>query len=1064
MISEKNKERVLDICNIEDVIGRFVELRKDGARFKGHCPFHQEKTPSFIVTPSRNMFYCFGCHEGGDAISFIKKYHNLTYVEAVRWLASEYNIQLEEQPESESAEERVLAMKRESMLNANRSAMEFFTEQINADNDNARFALEYAGKRWGKSYVQQEGIGFAPGKSSLTKYLTERGYSIETLTAIGLVREKDGRYYDGFYNRIVIPIKDRTGNVIGFTARVLDDSKPKYINSCESDVYKKNNSIFGINNAVRQGSREELFYLVEGAPDVMRLQALGVTNTVASLGSAWTENQFRILKRYNPRLCFIPDIDPPKNEPYGSGISSVIKNGLAAIENGFAVTVKEIPANDPDKKYDPDSYFRSRAMLDELEEMDFIIWYASKLSIGKASTAERAQVVKELTGLLAKIDDKIRVQMYVKELSRNLNIPQSILKNVINEQVAYNVSGKIQKPGTKMLDREFYQRYGFEVRGHQYWAMSKDGDDREWSNFVMEPLFHIQDQMNPKRLYKLINIRGFEKIMEFRMDELISLTSFRCKTEGAGNFIWKAGAAELNRLKEFLYENTETAVEITQLGWQKKGFFAFGNGVFFNGQWFPVDEYGIVRLGDIGNYYLPGTSQIFSDQRDLFQFERRFVHTPFSTISLRTYTDKMIEVFGNNAKVGFCFLLATLFKDVVTSVTKNFPLLNLFGPKGSGKSELGHSLMSFFIIKNEPPNISTSTEAALGDVIAQCSNALVHLDEYKNSIELQRREILKGLYDGVGRTRMNMDRDKKRQTTAVDCGIILSGQEMPTIDIAIFSRLIFCTFNKSEFSPDAKARFDELKRMRDMGCSHLVLELLRHRKHFESDFSKYYKIALTDIIDGMSGEPVEDRILRNWVIPLAAFRTLSTLIDVSFDYTDMLKICLDGISRQNSECKSTNELASFWQVVDFLHQNGDIFIDADYRIKYETEFKGKGMREKIVWSKARPVLYLCTKRIMMLYKKNGKAVGDTTLPIESLRFYLENSKEYIGIKNAVRFQNFVNTRESIVSTPVSGGMPHVQQTSRVDWALAFDYTALKEAYNINLEVDMTTFNTNEIDG
>lgn len=1052
MISDNTKEKILDACSIEDVIGKFVELRKDGPRLKGCCPFHSERTPSFVVTPSRNMFYCFGCHEGGDAITFLRRHLNLTYSEAIKWLGKEYHIEIEEEQEKD-AEQVKAAMERESMLAANRCALEFFATRIMADDDRARFALDYARNRWGKRYVEVERIGFAPGNKELTEHLTKKGFSTDILIRLGLIREKDGRLYDGFYNRVTIPIRDRTGNVIAFTARVLDDSKPKYINSCESPVYVKNCSIFGIHNAVRQASREELFYLVEGAPDVMRLQTLDVYNTVAPLGSAWTENQFRILRRYNPRLCFIPDIDPPKDEPYGSGIAAVMKNGLAAIEAGFAVTVKEIPVDDKEKKTDPDSYFRSRAMLDDIQEEDFIIWYASKLTIGKATTSERAEVARKLSGLLAKIDDKLRMEMYVKQLSRILNIAPGLLKNVINEKVAENMIGKSRQPGTKMLDREFYQRYGFEVRGNQYWSMSKDGDDREWSNFIMEPLFHIQDQINPKRLYKLTNIRGYQKIMEFRIDELVSIQSFRCKTEGAGNFIWKVGAQELNRLKEFLYENTETATEITQLGWQKKGFFAFGNGVQLDGQWYPVDSFGIVRLGELGNYYLPGSSMIFQDQRDLFQFERRFIHTDFSSVTLRQYSDKLTEVFGDNAKVGLCFLFATLFKDEVTAVTKNFPLLNLFGPKGSGKSELGHSLMSFFIIKNEPPNISTSTEAALGDVIAQCSNALVHLDEYKNSIELQRREILKGLYDGVGRTRMNMDRDKKRQTTAVDCGIILSGQEMPTIDIAIFSRLLFCTFNRSEFSAEAKQRFDELKRMRDAGCSHLTLQLLRHRKLFESEFPGYYKMALTDILDGLGEQQVEDRILRNWVIPLSAFRTLRKVVDVGFGYQEMLEICLNGIRKQDAECKSTNEISAFWQAVDFLHQDGEIFFGSDYRIKYETSFSCRGMAGKIVWPQARPVLYLSTKRVMMLYKKNAKAVGDTTLPAESLRFYLENSKEYLGFKNSVRFQNFSNTRESTVPVPAGPGVTAVRQTSRVDWALAFDYLALKEAYDINLEID-----------
>lgn len=389
----------------------------------------------------------------------------------------------------------------------------------------------------------------------------------------------------------------------------------------------------------------------------------------------------------------------------------------------------------------------------------------------------------------------------------------------------------------------------------------------------------------------------------------------------------------------------------------------------------------------------------------------------------------------------------------MTGVTKNFPILNLFGPKGSGKSELGHSLMAFFIQSNDPPNLSSATDAALADAVAQCANALVHLDEYKNTIELIRREFLKGLYDGVGRTRMNMDRDKKRETTAVDCGIILSGQEMPTVDIAIFSRLLFLTFNKSEFSVEAKRKFDELKAIRDLGCSHLVLEILKHRKRVEADFSSNYKAAMADILASIEGESVEDRIFRNWIIPLAIFRTLAGVIDVGFDYKEMLQICVNGILRQNKECRSTNEIAAFWNVVDFLHQNGDIFIEADYRIKYETRFKGKGMKDNIVFPRAKPVLYLLVKRVFPLYKKNGKSMGDTTLPTESLRFYLENSKEYLGTKNAVKFRNLSNPVDSSTTTKNQFGQVQVLKTSHTDWALCFDYEMIAENYGINLEVE-----------
>ena len=282
-----------------------------------------------------------------------------------------------------------------------------------------------------------------------------------------------------------------------------------------------------------------------------------------------------------------------------------------------------------------------------------------------------------------------------------------------------------------------------------------------------------------------------EEFLELKQEDLIALAKFKQKIEGLGNFIWKGTEKELTKLKSYLYEKTETATEITQMGWQRAGFYAFGNGVFYDCHFIPADEFGIVRLKDKGNFYLPSSSSIYKNDPKLFTFEKQFVHLNLSSVTLTQFTEQLFKVYGDNGRVGFCFYLATLFRDVVTSTSANhwFPILNLFGPKGSGKSELGHTLLSLFTISYTAPNIQNSTPSALNDTVAQSANALAHIDEYKNDIDPKMIEFLKGLWDGTGRTRMNMDLDKKKETTAVDSGIILSGQEMPTSDIALFTRL-----------------------------------------------------------------------------------------------------------------------------------------------------------------------------------------------------------------------------------------------------------------------------------
>ena len=538
-----------------------------------------------------------------------------------------------------------------------------------------------------------------------------------------------------------------------------------------------------------------------------------------------------------------------------------------------------------------------------------------------------------------------------------------------------------------------------------------------------------------------------------KQEDLVSLSKFKQKVEGLGNYIWLASEKEMTRLKMYLYEQTETATEITQLGWQRKGFYAFGNGVF-DTEWHPVDEYGIVRLGEKGNFYLPASSLIYRDDDKLFQFERRFVHLNYSSISLKEYFSKLVGVFGDNAKVGICFLLATLFRDIITGYTKSFPILNLFGPKGSGKSELGHSLMSLFIIENIPPNIQNATIPALADLVAQCANALVHIDEFKNNIDIDKREYLKGLWDGAGRSRMNMDRDKKREITAVDSGVILSGQEMATADIALFSRLVFLTFAKSEFTEEEKRRYNELVEIRKRGLTHLTLQILRHRARMEQQFVSNYHTCLSDVLEALGAEKVEDRILRNWIIPLAAFRTLEGVLDIPFSYPDIRQVTVDGILRQNAECKSNNELANFWNVVSYLQQDGEIFIEGDYRIEYLSRFKSSLVKIEQQYQEPKAILMMRKNRIFMLYKKFGKQVGDSVLPEGSLIYYLENSKEYMGKKNSVRFKNIQRGVEvQKVETTPTGGLSY-KKTSTPDVALCFDYRMIRETYNINLEVEV----------
>jgi len=1040
MIKQSDIDKVLDAASIVDVVSDFVQLKRAGANLKGICPFHKDSTPSLSVSPAKNICKCFACGEGGTPVNFIMKHEGMTFPEAIRYLAKKYGIQIEESvPTATEQEEQKL---REAMWIANDIICKEYHRQLLSHKE----AQAYAYKRWGKVFCEETEIGYCPPFSQLVQ---KAGISKEVAEKLHLVGEKG---FDVFGGRIIIPIRDRQRRIIGFTARLFDEPKPKagesdkhknsskYMNSSDSLIYNKSKSIFGIDIAWREAAKKERFYIVEGAPDCMRLHIIGVFNTVAPLGTVWTEENLSTLKRVARHLCFLPDADPPKpGEKYGPGIKAVIKSGEEAMKLGFNVSVKQIPVGK--EKQDPDTFCKNRTVFDGLEEQDFILWMADLLFEDGMIDAEKGKVIRQLSSLMATMEDETTMEMYISKLTQYVGT-KTMWKKEVDKQRKLAVEEEEKAKAEKESD--LFKQFGFNVeKDKYYYSISEKGGVYEWSNFIMEPLFHIKDSLNPKRIYRLKNEFGLEELVELKQEDLVSLQKFMVRIEGLGNFIWKASQRELNKLKSYLYEKTETAEEVRQLGWQRQGFFAFGNGIFYEGKFIKVDDYGIVRLPR-GNYYLPANSKIYREDTKLFQFERRFVHLGYSAVSLREYSEQIFRVFGNNGRIGFMFLLATLFRDIVTRVTRSFPILNLFGPKGSGKSELGHTLMAFFIIENVPPNIQNSTLPALNDTVAAVSNALVHIDEFKNSLDINKNEFLKGMWDGTGRTRMNMDLDKKKETTSVDAGVILSGQEMPTADIALFSRLIFLSFSKSEFSEEEKGNYQMLKQMRVQGMSHLTLEILNHRKKVESDFLAIYQQTLTDVNEKLRDIPVEDRILLNWVSPLAVLRCLENTIDMSLSYKDMLNVCIDGIRFQNAQCKQNNELANFWKVVMYLVGEGTLIDWGDYRVEYVRRLKTDIVN--VDWSELRPVLYIQKSRLFMLYKKNGKAVGDTVLPEGSLLYYLEHSRAYLGFKKGVRFKVFHNG----VLQYKNGKEGNTPET-KVFLTYCFDYRMLEEDFGINLE-------------
>ena len=823
MIALETINAILDRADIVDVVReRVPSLTKRGTDWVACCPFHSEKTPSFHVSPARQTWHCFGaCAEGGNVISFVMKADGLTFPQAVEQLAKRYGIEFYEAQESN--EERDRRLKREAMWALNERAASYYAERLNSPE--GKRALEYAVERFGEEYVRDAGLGWADGgKSTFTDWAMARGESIELLLETNLVgcNKERGYYYDFFRDRLLFPIRDRAGHVQGFTARDLTgENDCKYLNSKESEAYHKKESVFGIDAAWREGSRQELFYLVEGAPDAAKMQAVGIMNAVAPLGGAWTKEQLALLKRAADCLCFINDADPPKNgEQYGTGIQYVMKNGRLALEMGFSVSVRELPLAHGNMKQDPGSFFTDKARLDLLKEEEFVLWCANKWWRHDDNSNRKTENLKRIAELASFIKDETRVEMMLAELVK-LNKGKEQWRSLIRRaQWARLEAKKATDPREVNL-----RKYGFCEENGCYYGLTDKGEV-QWSNFTMRPLFHILDQERPRRLYELKGAGSRKKVLvDMDMEELISIAKFRKKLEGIGNYIWSGNENDMIKLKSYLYENTETANLVTQMGWNPAGFYAWGNGIYVDGAFRTADEYGIVATSEgekIKYWYIPAAAK--ATDGEAYERQRKFVHRSLQNVKFGEYMREFVAVHGDNGKIGLCYWLASLFRDIVTGATRSFPILNLFGPKGSGKTELGAALMAFFVGDNKAPNLKNSTPIALNDDVAYASNALVHFDEYKNDLNPKMIEFLKGLYDGVGRTKMGGANYSDRKMTSVRTGVIVSGQEIPTADIALFHRCVFLPFLRSEFTLEERQRFSALRIVQEKGLTALTLE------------------------------------------------------------------------------------------------------------------------------------------------------------------------------------------------------------------------------------------------
>lgn len=429
MIPQDTIMSIVDTVRIEEVVSDFVSLKKRGANLIGVCPFHKEKTPSFIVSPAKGIFKCFGCGKAGDSVRFIMEHEHYSYPEALRYLANKYGIIIEEK--EQSPEEIVAQNEREKMFNINTFAQQYFSETMKNDEEGLAIGMSYFRERgFRDTIINKFQLGYCLNqRDAFIQHAIKNGYSKELLLKTGLASGNEERTYDRYQGRVIFPIHNLTGKVIGFGARILssDKTKAKYLNSPESEIYNKSQTLYGIYFAKNEISRLDNCILVEGYADVLSMHQAGIENTVASSGTSLTTEQIRLISRYTKNVTILYDGD-------SAGIHAALRGTDMILEEGMNVRIVILP---PDE--DPDSFVQHNpieTVRDYIDKnaKDFISFKTQLLLKDAANNPiKKAEVVKDIVNTISVIPDAIFRATYIKECSRMMEMPEQTLMNELNK-------------------------------------------------------------------------------------------------------------------------------------------------------------------------------------------------------------------------------------------------------------------------------------------------------------------------------------------------------------------------------------------------------------------------------------------------------------------------------------------------------------------------------------------------------------------------------------------------------------------------------------------------------
>lgn len=922
-------DKILDIAIIQDVIADFVELKRSGANLKGKSPFVEEKSPSFMVSPVKQIWKDFSSGKGGNLINFLMELKGWSYPEAIEYLSQKYNESIQYE-DSEMAQKKAAEIsKKEKIRPVLKATLEQYQKQFHQLPDNHPAKQEIFEKR---KYTQDDiiewGIGYAP-ENFLYDLLKNSGRVKEGIE-LGLLGEGQHNVYDKYTNRVIYPIHDKNGLLIGLAGRDLSGKKEaaKWINpKVDSDniLYDKSKVWFGLHKARTEIRKRNEVFIVEGYNDVIAMHKYGCINTVAPCGTAITEQQMNELRKLCDKIVFVMD-------PDAAGKRSVVKHAEIFLKLGFRVEVITLD-------FDPDDFSRAYADVislcgglqvmfnHEIRKDAFKILMEEKL---QGSDIDKSKGAQSLAELIAQISDSAMVEIYAGWLQKESKIKITSIKKwikdyqesivvefVSNSFTQYELPKNINIPLPEL--EEDIKRYGLFIANNQIWAALPEGTDGKvyfssLSNFEIEIINHMRDEGKAKKLVRIKNVVNKEHIFDTDSENFLTLIGFRKMVSNHGDFRFKGNANDLMKLCDYLFEKMGSGSKIDVLGWQPDGkFWCWNNNALTeDGKDVEINDNGILILNDV-HYYIPSANSIYKNDTTKFPSQKRFIkmHNP---INFSTFLMQVYKVHREHTISAILFGFTCLFRDVVIEKLNRFPILFLCGPGGTGKDELIEIVQGLTGIPQSPINLEANISTAKGAVrsTAQFRNGISLLSEYKRG-NREHDGMLKQFYDNIGYTKGNLDSHISTDYVPIESGVILTGNDFPDVE-PLIQRLVWNEMSKNIFNSDELKEFDKLKDMMRDGMSGYAHEILRHRKAIIEDLDKVQR-NWKQILKETFPE-AKERMIANMSILASFYQILRDKQIVQFPFTqhDMIQHFREGVNNQLRRINSGSMLNKFWDV------------------------------------------------------------------------------------------------------------------------------------------------------